>query len=68
MSIVKLETDKATIYVNTDHVALISPHATLLGVTNVTLSNALNFEAKGATDQIAREMGYVNPDRMYFKE
>jgi hypothetical protein len=58
MSLVKLSQSGNTVYVNPVHVALVSPHASLINTTNVTLALGLNLAVEGAASEIAEKLGY----------
>lgn len=60
MSLVKLQSTKgATIYVNAGSVAIVSPHPTLVTVTNVTFTSGINLEVEGSSRDLALTLGYV---------
>lgn len=56
--IVRLTQNGTTLYVNTDHVAIVSAHPQLVNQTNVTLVNGFNILADGAATEIAISFGY----------
>jgi hypothetical protein len=61
MSLVKLLQEGNVIYVNPDHVGIVSPHATLVNRTNVTLALGLNIQVEGAASELALKLGYSSP-------
>ena len=48
-------------YFNTDHIAIVSPHPSLVNQTNVTLATGLNAQVDGSASEIALKLGYVPP-------
>ena len=46
-------------YFNTDHIAIVSPHPSLVNKTNVTLATGLNASVDGSASEIALQLGYV---------
>lgn len=61
MNLVQLKTKAAEIYINPEHVALVSPHAQIIGSSNITLPSGLTFEVEGTTHEIrnALEKGRI---------
>lgn len=57
MSLTKLTQQGKTLYVNSEHVAIISPDS-LIGKTNVTLINGLNINVDGTAEETANSFGY----------
>ena len=51
--IVKLTQNGTALYVNSDQVAIVSPHPQLVNQTNVTLVNGFNILADGAATEVA---------------
>ena len=59
MKLIKMQSTKgATIYVNPETVAIVSPHASLVNVTNVTFASGMNLEVNGAASEVAPRLGY----------
>ena len=58
MSLVKLTQSGNVVYVNPDHVAIVTAHATLVNVTNVTLATGINIQVEGSASELAQELGY----------
>ena len=56
---VKFTQDGKVAYFNTDHIAIISPHPSLVNKTNVTLATGLNASVDGSASEIALQLGYV---------
>mgnify|MGYP001596767929 CR=1 FL=1 len=56
--IVKLTQSGTALYVNSDQVAIVSPHPQLINQSNVTLSNGINILVEGAATEIAILLGY----------
>ena len=48
-------------YFNADHIAIVSPHPSLVNQTNVTLATGLNAQVDGSTSESALKLGYVPP-------
>jgi hypothetical protein len=58
MTLVKLTQSGNTVYVNPEHVAIVSPHASLVNITNVTLVSGINVAVEGVALEIAEKLGY----------
>ena len=55
--IVKLIQSGVEIYVNSDHVAIVSPD-TLINTSNVLLVNGINAKVEGAAREVAGKFGW----------
>jgi hypothetical protein len=56
--IVKLIQNGTALYVNSDQMAIVSPHPQLINQTNVTLGTGINVLVEGAASEIAVLFGY----------
>ncbi len=59
--IVKLIQNGTALYVNSEHVAVVSPHPQLINQTNVTLFAGINILVEGAATEVAISLGYKLP-------
>lgn len=60
MSLIKLTQSGTDIYINPDHVAIVSPD-TLINTTNVTLVNGMNAKVEGSAKEVAFRLGWEKP-------
>ena len=51
MSLVKLFQNGNAVYINPDHIAIVSAHPTLVNQTNVTLATGLNVQTDGSASE-----------------
>ena len=58
MSLVKLFQNGNAVYINPDHIAIVSAHPTLVNQTNVTLATGLNVQTEGSASELAITLGY----------
>jgi hypothetical protein len=57
MTLVKFTQAGKDLYINSDHVAIVSP-GTLINQTNITLVNGLNAAVEGTLTEVTASLGY----------
>ena len=58
MTLVKFTQTGQSLYINSEHVAVVSPHAQLIGTTNVTLANGINVAVEGNLAEVIEKLGH----------